>query len=132
MRRTVDVLQTPFVRETLYEHMVNIVSSRFRHGPKTEERAVDDAMMKVISDKNTLRCPFISWITAALLCRLQVSMIPGTAGRWDGFMFDLNPKLLTHPEQVKVLRFALKPHLEFLKTLDEVLEESSGESSKTA
>ena len=46
--------------------------------------------------------------------------------------FDLNPKLLTHPEQVKVLRFALKPHLEFLKTLDEVLSESSGESSKTA
>ena len=45
--------------------------------------------------------------------------------------FDLNPKLLTHPEQVKVLRFALKPHLEFLKTLDEVLAESSGESSKT-
>ena len=39
--------------------------------------------------------------------------------------FDLNPKLLTHPEQVKVLRFALKPHLEFLKTLDEVLAESS-------
>lgn len=70
-----------------YEHMVNIVSSRFRHDPKTEERAVDDAMMKVISDKNTLRCPFISWITAALPCRLQVSMIPGTAGRWDGFMF---------------------------------------------
>ena len=31
--------------------MVNIVSSRFRHDPKTEERAVDDAMMKVISDK---------------------------------------------------------------------------------
>ena len=47
-------------------------------------------------------------------------------------MFDLNPKLLTHPEQVKVLRFALKPHLEFLKTLDEVLAKSSGESSKTA
>ena len=46
--------------------------------------------------------------------------------------FDLNPKLLTHPEQVKVLRFALKPHLEFLKALDEVLAESSGESSKTA
>ena len=46
--------------------------------------------------------------------------------------FDLNPKLLTHPEQVKVLRFALKPHLEFLKTLDEVLAESSGESIKTA
>ena len=46
--------------------------------------------------------------------------------------FDLNPKLLTHPEQVKVLRFDLKPHLEFLKTLDEVLAESSGESSKTA
>ena len=46
--------------------------------------------------------------------------------------FDLNPKLLTHPEQVKVLRFALKPHLEFLKTLDEVLAESSGESVKTA
>ena len=34
-----------------YEHMVNIVSSRFRHGPKTEEQAVDDAMLKVISDK---------------------------------------------------------------------------------
>ena len=50
---------------------------------------------------------------------------------WE-VMFDLNPKLLTHPEQVKVLRFALKPHLEFLKTLDEVLAESSGESSKTA
>ena len=31
--------------------MVNIVSSRFRYDPKTEERAVDDAMMKVISDK---------------------------------------------------------------------------------
>lgn len=31
--------------------MVNIVSSRFRHGPKTEERAVDDAMLKVISEK---------------------------------------------------------------------------------
>ena len=46
--------------------------------------------------------------------------------------FDLKPKLLTHPEQVKVLRFALKPHLEFLKTLDEVLAESSDESSKTA
>ena len=46
--------------------------------------------------------------------------------------FDLNPKLLTHPEQVKVLRFALKPHLEFLKTLGEVLAESSGKSSKTA
>ena len=45
--------------------------------------------------------------------------------------FDLNPKLLTHPEQVKVLRFALKPHLEFLKTLDEVLAESSDEFSKT-
>ena len=50
---------------------------------------------------------------------------------WE-ITFDLNPKLLTHPEQVKVLRFALKPHLEFLKTLDEVLAESSGESSKTA
>ena len=47
-------------------------------------------------------------------------------------LVDLNPKLLTHPEQVKVLRFALKPHLEFLKTLDEVLAESSDESSKTA
>ena len=46
--------------------------------------------------------------------------------------FDLNPKLLTHPEQVKVLRFALKPHLEFLKALDEVLAESSGETVKTA
>ena len=34
-----------------YEHMVNVVSSRFRHGPKTEERAVDDAMLKVISEK---------------------------------------------------------------------------------
>ncbi len=34
-----------------YEHMVNIVGSRFRHGPKTEERAVDDAMLKVISEK---------------------------------------------------------------------------------
>lgn len=34
-----------------YEHMVNIVSSRFRHGPKTEEQAVDDAMLKVISEK---------------------------------------------------------------------------------
>ena len=34
-----------------YERMVNIVSSRFRHGPKTEERAVDDAMLKVISEK---------------------------------------------------------------------------------
>ena len=31
--------------------MVNIVSSRFRHGPKTEEQAVDDAMLKVISEK---------------------------------------------------------------------------------
>ena len=50
---------------------------------------------------------------------------------WE-ITFDLNPKLLTHPEQVKVLRFALKAHLEFLKTLDEVLAESSGESSKTA
>ena len=27
-----------------YERMVNIVSSRFRHGPKTEERAIDEAM----------------------------------------------------------------------------------------
>lgn len=35
-----------------YEHMVNIVSSRFRHGPKTEEQAVDDAMLKVISEKH--------------------------------------------------------------------------------
>lgn len=34
-----------------YERMVNIVSSRFRHGPKTEERAVDDAMLNVISEK---------------------------------------------------------------------------------
>ena len=34
-----------------YERMVNIVSSRFRHGPKSEERAVDDAMLKVISEK---------------------------------------------------------------------------------
>ena len=50
---------------------------------------------------------------------------------WE-ITFDLNPKLLTHPEQVKVLRFALNPHLEFLKTLDEVLAKSSGESSKTA
>ena len=50
---------------------------------------------------------------------------------WE-ITFDLNPKLLTHPEQVKVLRFALKPHLEFLKTLDEVLAESSSQSSKTA
>ena len=50
---------------------------------------------------------------------------------WE-ITFDLNPKLLTHPEQVKVLRCALKPHLEFLKTLDEVLAKSSGESSKTA
>ena len=50
---------------------------------------------------------------------------------WE-ITFDLNPKLLTHPEQVKVLRFALKPHLEFLKTLDEVLAESCSESSKTA
>ncbi len=44
----------------------------------------------------------------------------------------MNPKFLTLPEQVKVLRFALKPHLGFLKTLDEVLAESSGESSKMA
>ena len=34
-----------------YERMVNIVSSRFRHGPKTEERAIDDAMLNVISEK---------------------------------------------------------------------------------
>lgn len=34
-----------------YERMVNIVSSRFRHGPKTEERAVDDTMLNVISEK---------------------------------------------------------------------------------
>ena len=34
-----------------YERMVNIVSSRFRNGPKSEERAVDDAMLKVISEK---------------------------------------------------------------------------------
>ena len=34
-----------------YERMVNIVSSRFRHGPKTEERAIDEAMQKVISEK---------------------------------------------------------------------------------
>ena len=27
-----------------YERMVNIVSSRFRHGPKTEERAIDEAI----------------------------------------------------------------------------------------
>lgn len=32
-------------------YMVNIVSSRFRHGPKTEERAIDEAMQKVISEK---------------------------------------------------------------------------------
>ena len=34
-----------------YERMVNIVGSRYRHGPKTEERAVDDAMLNVISEK---------------------------------------------------------------------------------
>ena len=34
-----------------YERLVNIVSSRFRHGPKTEERAIDEAMQKVISEK---------------------------------------------------------------------------------
>lgn len=34
-----------------YERMVNIVSGRNMHGPKTEERAIDDAMLKVISEK---------------------------------------------------------------------------------
>ena len=38
-----------------YERMVNIVSSRFRHGPKTEERAIDEAMQKVISEKYLMR-----------------------------------------------------------------------------
>ena len=35
-----------------YERMVNIVSSRFRHGPKTEERAIDEAM-EVYNDYNS-------------------------------------------------------------------------------
>lgn len=40
-----------------YERMVNIVSSRFRHGPKTEERAIDEAMQKVISEKYLMLPP---------------------------------------------------------------------------
>ena len=34
-----------------YERMVNIVGGRNMRGPKTEEQAVDDAMLKVISGK---------------------------------------------------------------------------------
>lgn len=34
-----------------YERMVNIVGGRNMHGPKTEEQAIDDAMLKVISEK---------------------------------------------------------------------------------
>lgn len=48
-----------------YERMVNIVSSRFRHGPKTEERAIDEAMQKVISEKY-LMLPSISTTTPVL------------------------------------------------------------------
>ena len=68
-----------------------------------------------------------SYVAGILYKQLTITMRKS----WE-VTFDLNPKLLTHPEQVKVLRFALKPHLEFLKTLDEVLAESSGESVKTA
>lgn len=34
-----------------YERMVNIVGSRYMHGSKTEERAIDDAMLNIISGK---------------------------------------------------------------------------------
>lgn len=34
-----------------YERMVNIVGGRYMRGPKTEEQAVDDAMLNVISGK---------------------------------------------------------------------------------
>ena len=71
-----------------YEHMVNIVSSRFRHGPKTEEQAVDDgAMLKVISEKYITLPLYLMDHSGLAMHRPQVSMIPGTAGRWDGFMF---------------------------------------------
>lgn len=50
-----------------YERMVNIVSSRFRHGPKTEERAIDEAMQKVISEKY-----LISAITECLMQKVAI------------------------------------------------------------
>ena len=49
-----------------YERMVNIVSSRFRHGPKTEERAIDEAMQKVISEKY-----LILFFVSLRLCQFQ-------------------------------------------------------------
>jgi len=36
--------------------------------------------------KSILFYPYIFWITAGLPCRPQVFMIPGTAGRWVGYM----------------------------------------------
>ena len=55
-----------------YERMVNIVSSRFRHGPKTEERAIDEAMQKVISEKY-LMLPLYLYDHSGLAMSTEVS-----------------------------------------------------------
>mgnify|MGYP000090305429 CR=1 FL=1 len=74
-----------------YERMVNIVSSRFRHGPKTEERAIDEAMQKVISEKY-LMLPLYLYDHSGLAMSTEVSqagllMQNGTADRSAGSMF---------------------------------------------
>lgn len=57
-----------------YERMVNIVSSRFRHGPKTEERAIDEAMQKVISEKY-LMLPLYLYDHSGLAMMNKVTLI---------------------------------------------------------
>ena len=43
-------------------------------------------------------------------------------------MFDLNPKLLTHPEQVKVLRFSMQRPANYLTEIETYLEKALAEA----
>ena len=65
-----------------YERMVNIVSSRFRHGPKPEERAVDDAMQKVISEKY-LMLPLYLYDHSGLAMSTETFVGKAVHAEWD-------------------------------------------------
>lgn len=65
-----------------YERMVNIVSSRFRHGPKPEERAVDDAMQKVISEKY-LMLPLYLYDHSGLAMSTESFVGKAVHAEWD-------------------------------------------------
>lgn len=65
-----------------YERMVNIVGSRFRHGPKTEERAVDDAMLKVISG-NYIMLPLYLYDHSGLAMSTESFVGKEVHAEWD-------------------------------------------------